>query len=150
MDTKRISYAGVGAAVAGVIGIIGIYSAWWETDTALYNGTADISGTLALAMAVGLFAFGAAYVLLSDRGIRRALGALVIICAFLLTIACIWGISRTGDVAASATVSAGLAVSLLGGILGVAAGFLVLRDNAETDADPAPAQDDAREDEVTV
>jgi hypothetical protein len=150
MDTKRISYAGVGAAVAGVIGIIGIYSAWWETDTALYNGTADISGTLALAMAVGLFAFGAAYVLLSDSGIRRALGALVIICAFLLTIACVWGISRTGDVAASATVSAGLAVSLLGGILGVAAGFLVLRDNAEADAGPAPAQQDAREDEVTV
>ncbi len=150
MDTKRISYAGVGAAVAGVIGIIGIYSAWWETDTTLYNGTADISGTLALAMAVGLFAFGAAYVLLSDPGIRRALGALVIICAFLLTIACIWGISRTGDVAASATVSAGLAVSLLGGILGVAAGFLVLRDNAEADADAAPAQEDAREDEVAV
>ena len=32
MDKAKISYAGVGAAVAGIIGILGIYSAWWETD----------------------------------------------------------------------------------------------------------------------
>ena len=62
MDKAKISYAGVGAAVAGVIGILGIYSAWWETDFSTYNGTADISGQLALAMSIGLFAFGGAYV----------------------------------------------------------------------------------------
>ena len=55
MDKAKISYAGVGAAVAGVIGILGIYSAWWETDFRTYNGTVDISGQLALAMSVGLF-----------------------------------------------------------------------------------------------
>ena len=32
MDKAKISYAGVGASVAGVIGILGIYSGWWETD----------------------------------------------------------------------------------------------------------------------
>ena len=62
MDKAKISYAGVGASVAGIIGILGIYSAWWETDYDILHGTDDISGQLALAMAIGLFAFGAAYV----------------------------------------------------------------------------------------
>ena len=105
MDKAKISYAGVGAAVAGVIGILGIYSAWWETDFATYHGTADISGQLALAMSIGLFAFGGAYVLISDARIRRAMGALATLCAVVLTLACVWGLLRTDDVAPGATLS---------------------------------------------
>jgi len=140
MDKAKISYAGVGAAVAGVIGILGIYSGWWETDTTVYNGTADISGQLALAMAVGLFAFGAAYVLMADPRIRRAMGALATLCAVVLTLACVWGLIRTDDIAPGATVSTGLFVSGLGGVLGIAAGFLVMRDTAEMEAAGGPDQ----------
>jgi len=140
MDKAKISYAGVGAAVAGVIGILGIYSAWWETDTTTYNGTADISGQLALAMAVGLFAFGAAYVLMADARIRRAMGALATLCAVVLTLACVWGLLRTDDIAPGATVANGLFVSALGGVLGIAAGFLVMRDTAEMEAAGGPDQ----------
>jgi hypothetical protein len=135
---KKISYAGVGAAVAGVIGILGIYSAWWETDTATYNGTADISGELALGMSIGLFAFGAAYVLLADPRIRRAMGAIATLCAVVLTLACVWGLLRTDSVAPGATVSTGLFVSALGGVLGIAAGFLVMRDTAQMEAAGGP------------
>ena len=138
MDKAKISYAGVGAAVAGVIGILGIYSGWWETDTAIYNGTADISGQLALAMAIGLFAFGGAYVLMSDARIRRAMGALATLCAVVLTLACVWGLLRTDSVAPGATVSNGLFVSAMGGVLGIAAGFLVMRDTAEMEAAGSP------------
>lgn len=146
MEERRISYGGVGAAVAGVIGIIGIYSTWWETPTRSYNGTDDISGRLALAMSVGLFAFGVAYVLLSDPQVRRAMGSLATLCAVILTLACVWGVIRAGNVAPGAEVGPGLVVSVLGGVLGIAAGFLVLRDGADSEK----ASTDVRDDGMSV
>jgi hypothetical protein len=134
MEKGKISYAGVGASVAGVIGIIGVYSTWWDPN---YNGTADTSGVLALAMSIGLFAFGAAYVVMSDPQIRRAMGALATLCAVILTLSCVWGAVGADNVAPGATVGAGLIVSALGGVLGIAAGLLVLRDNQVADATAA-------------
>ena len=134
---KRISYAGIGLAVAGVIGLVGVYSAWWESDLATFNGTEDISGRLGLAMSIGMFAFGVAYVVIADVQIRRAMGALATLCAVLLTIACVWALVRADDLGAGVEASTGLFVSALGGVLGIAAGFLVLRDNMRTDVDLA-------------
>jgi len=137
MEQGKISYAGVGAAVAGVIGLLGIYATWWQTPLKDYNGTADTAGVLALAMSIGLFAFGAAYVVMSDPQIRRALGALATLCAVILTLACVWGAIGADNVAPDATVGTGLVVSALGGVLGICAGLLVMRDNAVADAAPA-------------
>jgi hypothetical protein len=137
MGNGKISYAGIGAAVAGVIGILGIYSTWWESDFFNFNGTADISGQLALGMAIGLFAMGAAYVVISDPQIRRVTGALATLFAVVLTLTCVWGLLRTDNVAPTASVSMGLFVSGLGGVLGIAAGFLVMRDSAESEAEEA-------------
>ena len=63
---SKISYAGVAGAVAGVVALLGVYAEWWESPDAVFIGTADPSGTLALAMAIATFAFGAAFVLFSD------------------------------------------------------------------------------------
>jgi hypothetical protein len=143
MGDGKISYAGIGAAVAGVIGILGIYSHWWESDFFTFNGTADISGQLALGMAIGLFAMGAAYVVISDPQIRRVTGALATLFAVVLTLSCVWGLLRTDNVAPTANVSMGLFVSGLGGVLGVAAGLLVMRDSAQSEAaeEMPPASD---------
>ena len=143
MQNGKISYAGIGAAVAGVIGILGIYSHWWESDFFTFNGTFDISGKLALGMAIGLFAMGAAYVLISDPQIRKVTGSLATLFAVVLTLACIWGLLRTDQIAPTANVSTGLFVSGLGGVLGVAAGLLVMRDNSQTDTEGMPAGSDA-------
>ena len=110
MGNGKISYAGIGAAVAGVIGILGIYSTWWESDFFNFNGTADIS-------------------------IRRVTGALATLFAVVLTLSCVWGLLRTDNVAPTANVSMGLFVSGLGGVLGIAAGFLVMRDSAQSEAE---------------
>lgn len=134
MDSGKISYAGVGAAVAGVIGMAGVYSTWWETPSQTFNGTADISGSLAFAMGLALFAAGGAYVLISDAQLRRATGALATLFAVVLALACVWGVTRADDVAPGADLSMGLFVSALGGVLGIAAGFLVMRDNMQRDA----------------
>jgi hypothetical protein len=143
MQNGKISYAGIGAAVAGVIGILGIYSHWWESDFFIFNGTFDISGKLALGMAIGLFAMGAAYVLISDPQIRKVTGSLATLFAVVLTLACVWGLLRTDQIAPTANVSMGLFVSGLGGVLGVAAGLLVMRDSAQTDTEGMPAASDA-------
>jgi hypothetical protein len=137
---SKISYAGVGAAVAGVIGFIGVVSDWWTTDTAVYAGTADASGNLALAMSIALFAFGGAYVLLSDPQIRRAMGALVSLCAVVLALAGIWGSTRADAVAEGASTAAGLMVSILAGAIGIVAGVLAMR---EAQAAPEPSIDES-------
>ena len=134
MDSGKISYAGVGGAVAGIIGLLGVYINWWETADTTYTGTADVSGTFALAMAIGTFAFGGAYILMSDLRIRRAMGALMTLTAVLLTIAAVWGTTRADEVAAGASTANGLWVSGLGGILGIGAGFLAMRDSQAMDA----------------
>jgi hypothetical protein len=131
---RKLNYAGIGGAVAGVVALLGIYSDWWTSDTTLYHGVADISGRLALAMAIGLFAFGVAYVLISDQAIRRAMGALMTVCAVVLTLACVWGVLRTDDVEAGATVELGLWVSAIGGVLGIVASLMALRDSMAADA----------------
>jgi hypothetical protein len=137
VDSGKISYAGVGAAVAGVIGMIGVYSTWWETSTQDFNGTADISGTLAFVMSLALFAFGGAYVLISDGQIRRATGAIATLSAVVVALSCVWGVTRADNVAPGADLSMGLFVSALGAVLGIAAGFLVMRDNMQRDAETA-------------
>ena len=134
MNSSKISYAGVAGAVVGVVALLGIYADWWESPNAVYAGTADVSGQLALAMAIGTFAFGGAFILLSDARIRRATGALMILSAVVLTIACAWGVLRTDDVAPGAEVSTGLWVSVLGGVLGIAAGLLAIQDVTKTEA----------------
>ncbi len=45
---SKISYAGVAGAVAGVVALLGVYAEWWESPDAVFIGTADPSGTLAL------------------------------------------------------------------------------------------------------
>lgn len=124
---RNISYPGVGGAVAGGIGIFGIYAGWWETPSVLYYGTADISGSLALAMSIGLIVFGGGAILMSDPRIRRTMSALFTICAVVLTLACVWGLLRTDDIAAGASPATGMWVSLLGGLCGIAAGLLAMR-----------------------
>jgi hypothetical protein len=131
---RKLNYAGIGGAVAGVVSLLGIYSYWWSTETASYDGVADVSGRLALGMSIGLFAFGVAYVLISDRAIRRAMGALMTICAVVLTLACAWAVLRSDDVANGAAVELGLWVSAIGGILGIVASSLALRDAVAADA----------------
>jgi uncharacterized membrane protein HdeD (DUF308 family) len=134
---SKIYFPGVAAAVAGVVGLLGVFSDWWETPDTVYQGTADVSGSLAVAMALGLFVFGAASVLLSDPRIRRAMNALFSLCAVILTIAALWGMTRADAVAAGAEAAGGIWVSLLAGALGIAAGVLAMRDVRAPENDTA-------------
>ena len=63
------------------------------------------------------------------------MSALFTLCAVVLTLACVWGLIRTDEIGAGASISKGMWVSLLGGLCGIAAGLLGLRP--ATDASTA-------------
>ncbi|MDH5224901.1 MAG: hypothetical protein OEW46_09035 [Actinomycetota bacterium] len=128
MDTEKLSYPGIAGAVAGVVGLAGVYVSWFQisgpSGTLKVDGVADASGTLGLAMSLALFAFSVAYVLMADVPLRRAFAALMTVTAVVLTLSCIWGVAR----ADGADLAFGIYLSGLGGVLGVASGILTLRD----------------------
>jgi hypothetical protein len=139
MDQQKITYAGVIGAVAGVLGMIGVLVGWFESAGGRVQGTADVSGDLAFWSSIGTFAFGGAYILMSDPQVRRAMGALMTISAVILALGAIWGFMRADEVAAGYTSAAGIYVSALGGVMGIAAGLLALQASMKADEAAAPA-----------
>ena len=128
MQSEKLSYPGIAGAVAGIVGLFGVYASWFEVSgpggSLKLDGTADASGKLALAMSLALFAFSVAYVLLDDPRVRRSMAALMTLTAVVLTLAVVWGITR----ADGNDLAFGIWLSGLGGVLGVGAGILTLRD----------------------
>ncbi len=153
MKAGKISYAGVGVAVGGVIGFLGVIVGWFKFSYPLGNGTAtvtlsgthDWTGTVAMAAAFGAFAFGGAYVLMEDPQLRRITGVLGAVCSAFLLIMSIAGFSRVSDaigVPASVFTTAagtGLAISFVGGVVAVVGSVLTSREILS--AGPVPAAD---------
>ena len=154
MKAGKISYAGVGVAVGGVIGFLGVIVGWFKysfpmggggTATVTLSGIHDWTGTVAMAAAFGAFAFGGAYVLLQDPQLRRITGVLGAVCSAFLLIMSIAGFSRVADAvgvpAATFTTAAGagLVISFLGGVLAVVGSVLTSREILS--AGPVPAAD---------
>lgn len=133
MGSEKITYAGVIGSAAGFVGIMGLAVGWFTDGVQSVQGTADTSGNLAFAMAAATFVFGAAYLLFSDSGIRRAMGALMTLCAVILVLACLWGQQRADELIAGGGADNGLLISALGGILGICAGLLALQASMKHD-----------------
>jgi hypothetical protein len=129
MPSGKLSYTGIAGAVAGIVGLFGIYAKWFSVQVAggivKLDGTADASGKLALAMSIALFAFSVTYVLMDDARIRRSMGALIIATSVILTLAVLWGVAR-GD---GLEPEMGLWLSGLGGLLGICAGLLSMKES---------------------
>jgi hypothetical protein len=149
MRSENIQYAGVIGAVAGVLGLFGVYAVWWqvalpENQVIEYKGTAHVSGDVALWASIALFVFSCAYILFSDPAIRRAMGALLTVSAVVLTAAAVIGFYSGDDVAANTTIESGLWVSGLSGLLGICAGLLALQ-RSMMPAEGSTATDERRE-----
>ncbi len=151
MKAGKISYAGVGVAVGGVIGFLGVIVGWFkytyslgdDTATVTLSGTHDWTGTVALAAAFGAFAFGIAYVLLQDPQMRRIAGVLGAVSSAFLLIMSLSGFARIGEAvgvpAAEFTtgMGTGLALSFAGGVIAVASSILASKEILA--AGPVPA-----------
>lgn len=138
MDDKRFSYEGVACAVAGVLGIIGVLNTWWQIGRFEFDGTSDASGTWAFAMAIATFAFGVAYVVMSDAAIRKISSILMAVSATLMTAAAIAGIGRAEQVRVDAEPGMGLWITLAAGAIGMVGGYLGVRASSRA-AEPEEA-----------
>jgi hypothetical protein len=142
MKAGKISYAGVGVTVGGVIGFLGVVVGWFKysfpldngTATVTLSGTADWTGTVAMAAAFGAFAFGGAYLLLQDPKLRRITGVLGAVCSAFLLIVSLAGFGRISDAVGvpastfSTSAGTGLVISFLGGVIAVVGSVLMSKE----------------------
>jgi hypothetical protein len=153
MKAGKITYAGVGVAVGGLVGLTGIIMHWFaysypvngETLTVTLSGTADWTGSLALVASLGAFAFGGGYILFNEPRLRRLFGVLMSVSAAFLLILPLFAFTRIDEVVGSpaATFSvqaaAGLVISFMGGVLAMAGSLFASRDILATGSEPADA-----------
>ena len=157
-DSNEISYPGVGVAVGGLLGFVGVFLKWFAysypvvggTVTIQLNGTEDWTGRVAVVSGVAAFAFGCAYVLLSDPMIRKVcLGFMGIGSIFTLAMG-IAGLFRatqavgvpflpgaTGKVPVSIGQAGGVYLSIAGGVLAVAATVVALQRQSQPQPMPS-------------
>lgn len=146
--SAQLNYAGVAAALGGLLGFAGVYLNWFKysypgagvTITQYVRGDEDWTGQVAFIAGIATFAFAVAYMLMVDPQIRQITGALMGISAVLLLGASIAGLFRVDVVATDALlgvdigqgiqvgrgVAGGLLVSAVGGIFAVVGSVLSL------------------------
>ncbi|MEP7059765.1 MAG: hypothetical protein ABI828_03455 [Actinomycetota bacterium] len=156
MRQDKIDYVGVLGTVGGLLGFIGIYLNWWYyswsagggTLTVGVRGLEDWTGIAALVAGIAVFAFGGAYLLMDDPGIRKISGGLMGIGAIFLLGMTIAGMFRAGaavgptpnigEVAAGTTrvrvttgLYGGIFLSMIGGVVALIATIMMVgRDNS--------------------
>lgn len=153
MKAGKIMYAGVGVAVGGLVGFTGIITHWFaysapvngETLTVTLSGTADWTGSLALAASFGAFAFGGGYILFDEPRLRRLFGVLMSVCSAFLLILPLFGFTRIDEAVGvpaarfTSQAAAGLVISFMGGVLAMAGSLLASRDLLGAAGEPADA-----------
>jgi hypothetical protein len=162
MRSDRINFLAVMTATAGLIGFVGVYAKWFSYSypvdggvvTIYLDGTWDATGALAVAGGLGAMLFGCAYILLIDPAIRRISALLMVLSSVVLLLSSVIGFTRVvetigpsplllgteGATEFRATVSIGLGISLLSGILATTASvLLVARREAGTGYADTPA-----------
>ena len=164
MKSGKYSYPGIGVAVGGLIGFIGVIAHWFSysiplngvTVTVTLSGRVDWTGAIALAASVGAFAFGGAYVLMPDAQIRRVMGVLMSVCAAFMLLMPLFGYTRIDEAVGipaavfSVKAAAGLAVSFVGGVVAVVGALLASKEMLASPAVTAEPEQQAEPEAVQV
>jgi hypothetical protein len=156
MGSGKISYAGVGMASGGLLGLLGVFAKWFGYSypvdggavTTTLAGTADWTGSVAYVAGLGALAFGGAYLVLSDPGVRRILVALAGVCAILLLASSMLGYFRVEEAVGvpvregefATSIRLGLLISFLGGVVAVVGAFLSVREQLAAAPEPVVEQ----------
>jgi hypothetical protein len=143
MNDEKISYAGVAGAVGAIVALLGIYAGWYRFDVPVdltLDATVYWAGDLALWASIATFAFACSFILFSDPGIRRAMGALMTLSSVVLVFAVVFGFVQVqtaltqavdrgavpADAGAVGGRALGLYLSALGAVLAIAGGIRTL------------------------
>jgi hypothetical protein len=146
--TERINFLASVTAAAGLVGFIGVFADWFriqyvasgdEVILGIY-GSEDETGAIAMAAGLGALMFGAAYILIRDAQIRRITALLMVICSIALFVTSAIGFTRIDEVVGpdpflpgvegaspyEATISLGLAISFVSGLIATVASILLV------------------------
>jgi hypothetical protein len=145
-------------AVGGLFGALGVFADWFSYTATVAGGqltvgiagTEDWSGRFAVVAGFSALLFGGAYLLLSDPALRKISGAAMAASSAVLLVMTLWGAIRVddvvpdvvagsglGDITFTGSISAGLAVSFVGGVVAFVASFLAIRQPAAEAAEQA-------------
>jgi len=154
MRQDKIDYVGVLGTVGGLLGFLGIYLNWWFYSSPAgggvithgIRGLEDFSGVAALVASIAAFAFGGAYLLMDDPGIRKITGGLMGIGSIFLLGMTVLGMFRAAHVVGPSPLivaspgsvvkfttglSGGIFLSMVGGVVAVIATIMMIgRDNS--------------------
>jgi hypothetical protein len=148
MRSERINFLASVTAVAGLVGFIGVFADWFKVTYPVSGGTVELglsgaedgTGAIAIAAGLGALMFGSAYILLQDPQIRRITALLMVICSVALFLVSAIGFTRVdevigpnpflpgaeGAVPYEATVSLGVAISFLSGLIATVASVILV------------------------
>lgn len=151
-SSSEITYAGIAGAVGGMIGIAGIYVGKWFTYsyvaegarvTFYFDGTEDWTGQVAFIAGLAAFAFGIAFILLSDPQIRTITGSLMGVGGIFLLAMAVLAFTRVDEVVGlrpflpgidpgqsvriTTAAAGGVWLSVVGGMAAVYGAFLSVR-----------------------
>ena len=154
-SSSEITYAGIAGAVGGLVGITGIYVGKWfsysygtggRKATFYVDGTQDWTGQVAFIAGLAAFAFGIAYVLLSDPQIRTITGSLMGVGGIFVLAMAILAFTRVDEVVgphpftpgvdpgATVTITqaaaGGLWMTVVAGMVAVYGSFLAVRQGS--------------------
>ncbi len=149
MRSGKINYAGVGVAVGGLFGVLGVYADWFKFTyhtsggslTATLSGTADWTGQVAVVAGFAALLGGAAYVLL-DSDLRRVVGPFMGAASAVLLVMAVFGAIHARDVAVpvvgvgglrgvTASWGIGLLVTFVGSVVGFVGSMLAINEKPE-------------------
>jgi hypothetical protein len=158
MRSESFTYPGIGVAVGGLFGALGVFADWFSFTATVGGGqltvgiagTEDWTGRLAVVAGVAALLFGAAYVLFTDAQIRKVSAVAMAAASAVLLVMTVFGILRVddvvpsfvaqsgvGDVTFSSSYAAGIGISFLGGVVAFVASFLAIREPEDATAGEA-------------
>ena len=149
--SAQLNFAAAAVALGGILGFAGVYLNWFKYSYPVSGGSivvyllgnSDWTGQVAFIAGLAAFAFGIAYVLLSDRQIRTITAALMGVGGIFLLAMSLLAFSRIDEavgaapftpgvlpgvpVAITQAPAGGLWMSVVGGVIAVYGAFLALR-----------------------
>lgn len=149
MSEDKIDYVGVGGAVGGVLGSIGILLNWWSYSfpvrggviTVGVGGLEDWTGRAAMAASIAAFAFGGAHLLMDDPRMRKITGGLMGAGAIFLLAMTVLGMFRAAEavgpsplvmapagsvVTFTTGLTGGIFISMMGGLVALVATIMMI------------------------
>jgi hypothetical protein len=151
MRSERFTYPGIGVAVGGLFGALGVLADWFSFSATVAGGrltvglagTEDWTGRLALVAGVSALLFGAAYILFTDPAIRKVAAVSMAASSAVLLVMSVFGALRVDEVVPNvvaqsglsgvtftSSYAAGLGISFVGGVVAFVASFLAIREPA--------------------